>query len=147
MTHLTSLVLVNNSLSGEVPDLNIPTLQELNLASNNLSGVVPKSLERFPSGAFSGNNLVSSHALPPSFAVQTPNPHPTRKKSKGLREPALLGIIIGGCVLGVAVIATFAIVCCILMFSFALWISLLALCVGPLKCGFHVVLWILTVSV
>ncbi|KHN08297.1 Putative inactive receptor kinase [Glycine soja] len=112
LTHLTSLVLVNNSLSGEVPDLNIPTLQELNLASNNLSGVVPKSLERFPSGAFSGNNLVSSHALPPSFAVQTPNPHPTRKKSKGLREPALLGIIIGGCVLGVAVIATFAIVCC-----------------------------------
>ena len=33
------------------------------------------------------------------------------------------------------------------MFSFALGISLLALCVGPLKCGFHVVLWILTVSV
>ena len=36
----------------------------------------------------------------------------------------------------------FLLVCCILMFSFALGISLLALCVGPLKCGFHVVLWI-----
>ncbi|KAG4969518.1 hypothetical protein JHK82_035216 [Glycine max] len=113
LTHLTSLVLANNSLSGEIPDLYIPSLQDLNLANNNLSGVVPKFLERFPSGAFSGNNLVSSHpSLPPSYAVQTPNLHPTRKKSKGLREQALLGIIIGGCVLGIAVMAAFVIVCC-----------------------------------
>ncbi|TKY56013.1 inactive receptor kinase [Spatholobus suberectus] len=110
LTHLASLVLANNSLSGEIPDLNIPTLQGLNFANNNLSGVVPKSLERFPSGAFSGNNLTYSYALPPSFHVQPPNPHPTRKKSKGLREPALLGIIIGCCVLGLAVIAAFVIV-------------------------------------
>ncbi|RDY09109.1 putative inactive receptor kinase, partial [Mucuna pruriens] len=109
LTHLTSLVLANNSLSGQIPDLKIPTLQELNFANNNLSGVVPKSLERFPSLAFSGNNLTSASAHAP---VQPQKPHPTRKKSKGLREPALLGIIIGGCVLGLAVIAAFVIVCC-----------------------------------
>ncbi|XP_061355187.1 probable inactive receptor kinase At4g23740 [Gastrolobium bilobum] len=111
LTHLTSLVLSSNSLSGEIPDLNIPSLQELNLANNNLSGVVPKSLQRFPSWAFSGNNLTSTYALPPAFPFQPPNAHPKRK-TKGLREPALLGIIIGGCVLGFAVMAFFVIVCC-----------------------------------
>ncbi|XP_020204145.1 probable inactive receptor kinase At4g23740 [Cajanus cajan] len=112
LTHLTSLVLANNSLSGEIPDLNIPTLLELNFANNNLSGVVPKSLETFPIRSFSGNNVTYSYALPPSLHVQPPNPHPTRRKSKGLREPALLGIIIGCCVLALAVVAAFVIVCC-----------------------------------
>nr|KYP66267.1 putative inactive receptor kinase At4g23740 family [Cajanus cajan] len=111
LTHLTSLDLANNSLSGEIPDLNIPSLQDLNLANNNLSGIVPKSLIRFPSSAFAGNNLSSANALPPAFPVKPPVAH-TAKKSKGLSEPALLGIIIGGCALGFAVIAGFMIVCC-----------------------------------
>jgi len=105
LTHLSSLVLANNTLSGDIPDLN-------NFANNNLSGIVPESLERFPRVAFSGNNLASSHALSPSFLIQPPNSNPTRKKSKGLREPALLGVIIGACVLGIAVITAFVIVCC-----------------------------------
>lgn len=109
LTHLNSLVLANNSLSGEIPDLNVPTtLQELNLENNNLTGVVPKSLLRFPSSTFSGNNLTSSeNALPP----EAPNAD-VKKKSKGLSEPALLGIIIGACVLGFVVIASVMIVCC-----------------------------------
>ncbi|BAT82024.1 probable inactive receptor kinase At4g23740 isoform X1 [Vigna umbellata] len=111
LTHLSSLVLANNTLSGDIPDLTIPTLLELNFANNNLSGVVPESLERFPRGAFSGNNLASSHALSPSFLIKPRNSHPTRKKSKGLREPALLGVIIGACVLGISVITAFVIVC------------------------------------
>ncbi|KAL2339661.1 hypothetical protein Fmac_007601 [Flemingia macrophylla] len=111
LTHLTSLVLANNTLSGEIPDLNIPSLQDLNLANNNLSGVVPKSLLRFPSSAFAGNNLTSANALPPAFPPKPPVSH-LAKKSKGISEPALLGIIIGGCVLGFVVIAGFMIVCC-----------------------------------
>ncbi|KAK7255765.1 hypothetical protein RIF29_29184 [Crotalaria pallida] len=111
LTHLTSLVLANNSLSGEIPDLNIPSLQELHLANNNFSGVVPESLQRFPSWAFSGNNLTSADALPPAFPVQSPNAHPT-KKTKGLKESALFGIIIAVCLLGFAVIAAFVILCC-----------------------------------
>lgn len=114
LTHLTSLVLANNLLSGEIPDLNIPSLQELNLANNNLSGVVPKSLLRFPTSAFVGNfNLTSVNAVPPAFPMQPPYSLPTpRKKTKGLSETALLGIIIGVCVLGFAVLAGVMIVCC-----------------------------------
>ena len=111
LTHLTSLVLANNSLSGQIPDLNIPSLQELNLANNNLNGVVPKSLQRFRSRVFSGNNLTSAYALPPGSPVQAPNARPTRK-NKRLSEPVLLGIIIGVCMLGFAVIATFMILRC-----------------------------------
>ncbi|KAG5036148.1 hypothetical protein AAZX31_04G219700 [Glycine max] len=111
LTHLTSLVLANNSLSGQIPDLNIRSLRELNLANNNLSGVVPNSLLRFPSSAFAGNNLTSAHALPPAFPMEPPAAYPA-KKSKGLSEPALLGIIIGACVLGFVLIAVFMIVCC-----------------------------------
>ncbi|CAL0308673.1 unnamed protein product [Lupinus luteus] len=111
LTQLTSLALANNLLSGEIRDLDIPSLQELDLSNNNFSGVVPESLQRFPSWAFSGNNLESAHALPHSFPAQSPNAGPTRK-TKGLTEPALLGITIGACVMGFSVIALFMIVCC-----------------------------------
>lgn len=110
LTHLTYLSLANNSLSGEVPELNVPSLQQLDLANNNLTGCVPKSLERFPSSAFSGNNL-SSLALPPALPVQPPSSSQPSKHKK-LSEPALLGIVIGGCVLGFVVIAFFMIICC-----------------------------------
>ncbi|XP_050886333.1 probably inactive receptor-like protein kinase At5g41680 isoform X4 [Lathyrus oleraceus] len=90
---------------GEIPDINIPSLKDLNLENNNLSGVVPKTLHRFPSLSFSGNNLTFVNVYPP-------NSHIKRKKHKGLKEQALLGIIIGGCVLGILIIAVFWIVCC-----------------------------------
>ncbi|PQP95464.1 hypothetical protein Pyn_22072 [Prunus yedoensis var. nudiflora] len=56
------LNLANNSLSGEIPDLNLPSLQQLDLANNNLTGNVPQSLQRFPGGPFQaflfeGSNL------------------------------------------------------------------------------------------
>ncbi|XVF50934.1 hypothetical protein PTKIN_Ptkin04bG0143600 [Pterospermum kingtungense] len=98
LSHLRALNLSNNSLSGDIPDLNIPTLQQLDLAYNNLTGIFPKSLERFPSWVFFGNNLSSENALPPAFPGQPPNAQPS-KKAKKLREPALLGIVIGCCAL------------------------------------------------
>ncbi|PPR83193.1 hypothetical protein GOBAR_AA37526 [Gossypium barbadense] len=52
-SHLTALNLSYNSLSGDIPDINIPSLQQLDLSNNNLTGVIPNSLERFPSWAFS----------------------------------------------------------------------------------------------
>lgn len=114
LTHLSSLVLANNSLSGEIPDLNVPSLKELNLANNNLSGVVPKSLlVRFPRWVFSGNNnLTLETAVPPAFPMQPPYALPAKKKTKGLSETALLGIVIGVCVLGFAFIAGVMILCC-----------------------------------
>lgn len=110
LTHLSDLNLANNSLSGEIPDLNIPSLQELNLANNHLTGMVPPSLQRFSSAAFAGNNL-SSEIAPPSISpVEPPNPQPTKKSSK-LSESALLGIVLGGCVLGFVLSALVIIFC------------------------------------
>lgn len=100
LTHLTSLDLANNSLSGEIPDFNISTLQELNLANNNLTGVVPKSLMRFPSWVFSGNNLTS------------PKSQPRKKKTSRISEPALLGIILGGCAALFILVVTYMLLCC-----------------------------------
>ncbi|XP_071732621.1 probable inactive receptor kinase At4g23740 [Rutidosis leptorrhynchoides] len=93
LTHLTVLSLANNSISGEIPDFSPASLQVLDLSNNNLTGSVPRSLARFPSSAFFGNNLV-----PESLSLPTVSPNTPSKKSK-LSETAILGIIIGGCVL------------------------------------------------
>ncbi|XP_022773967.1 probable inactive receptor kinase At4g23740 [Durio zibethinus] len=110
LTHLTALNLSNNSLSGDIPDLNIPSLQQLDLSHNNLTGIVPKSLERFPGWAFFGNNLSSENALPPARPGQSPNAQPS-KKAKKLSQSALLGIVIGGCVVLFVLIALLVICC------------------------------------
>ncbi|XP_021274986.1 probable inactive receptor kinase At4g23740 isoform X2 [Herrania umbratica] len=110
LTHLTAFNLSNNLLSGDIPDLNIPSLQQLDLANNNFTGIVPKSLERFPSWAFFGNNLSSENALPPALPGQPANAQPS-KKAKKLSEPALLAIVIGGCVMLFVLIALLMICC------------------------------------
>ncbi|CAK9185099.1 unnamed protein product [Ilex paraguariensis] len=110
LTHLTALNLANNSLSGEIPDLNVPSLQLLDLSNNRLTGSVPQSLQRFPSSAFLGNNISPENSSPPLPSVLPPNAQPVSKSSK-LSEPAILGIIIGGCTLGFVVIALLLIVC------------------------------------
>ncbi|KAL7251854.1 hypothetical protein ACSBR1_013663 [Camellia fascicularis] len=107
LTHLTALNLANNSLSGELPDLNLPILQVVDLSNNNLTGIVPRSLQRFPSWAFLGNNLSAGNSSPP---ILPPNAQPSKKSTK-LSEPAILGIIIGGCALGFVVLAFLMIVC------------------------------------
>lgn len=110
LTHLTSLNLANNLLSGAIPDLNIPSLQQLSLANNSLNGSVPESLQRFPSSAFSGNNLTTENASPPAFPVQPPSAQTSDKGTK-LSESAILGIAIGGIVLVFVLIAIFMMFC------------------------------------
>ncbi|KAI5657760.1 hypothetical protein M9H77_26553 [Catharanthus roseus] len=102
LTHLTALNLANNSLSGDIPDLNMPSLQLLDLSNNNFSGKVPQSLTRFPSSAFSGNDLSAEVSPPP---VLPPSEQPKKKTNSKLSEPAILGIIIGGSTLGFILIA------------------------------------------
>ncbi|KAL0304374.1 UNVERIFIED_CONTAM: putative inactive receptor kinase [Sesamum radiatum] len=106
LTHLTALDLANNSLSGDVPDLDIPTLQLLDLSNNNLTGVVPQTLVRFPSSAFSGNN-VTLQSLPPPVLSPTAVP---KKHSSKFSEPAILGIVIGSCAAAFVLIALLLIV-------------------------------------
>ncbi|GLT38747.1 hypothetical protein SLA2020_129740 [Shorea laevis] len=110
LTHLLALNLSNNSLSGSIPDLNMPSLQQLNLSNNNLTGIVPRSLQRFPSSSFSGNNLSPETALPPTLPGQAPEGQPPSKTGK-VSESALLGIVLGGCVLGFLIVALLMILC------------------------------------
>lgn len=109
---LIALNLANNSLSGEIPDLNNPSLQQISLANNSLTGSVPKSLQRFPSSDFSGNNLTMESALPPAFPVQPPTVQPSKKKHTKLSDAAILGIVICGCVLVFVVVAVFMMLRC-----------------------------------
>ncbi|PHT53318.1 putative inactive receptor kinase [Capsicum baccatum] len=104
LTHLTALVLANNSFSGSIPDLNLPSLQVLDLSNNNFTGSVPDSLRRFPRSAFAGNRLSPANSSLP-FPPVAPPSVPPKKKSFKLREPAILGIVIGGCVLIFLVVA------------------------------------------
>ncbi|XP_030535544.1 probable inactive receptor kinase At4g23740 [Rhodamnia argentea] len=111
-TYLTTLDLANNSLSGEIPDLYLPNLQMLDLSNNDLAGRVPRSLQRFPSQAFVGNNVsFEDDASPPALRTKHPGVGPPKNASK-LSEPALIGIVIGGCLLGVVAIALFTIMFC-----------------------------------
>ncbi|KAK1320899.1 putative inactive receptor kinase [Acorus calamus] len=114
LTHLTALNLSNNSFSGEVPDFGLPNLQLLNLSNNHLVGEIPRSLRGFSNSSFQGNSLVNSSIFdisPPSLPpVLTPVPS-LRKTHKKLSESALLGIIVGGCVLVFALTAILIILC------------------------------------
>ncbi|KAK4489621.1 hypothetical protein RD792_005433 [Penstemon davidsonii] len=106
LTHLTALSLANNLLEGDIPDLNVPSLQYLDLSNNNLTGVVPRSLLRFPYSSFSGNNISTEISLPP---VPPPTTAP-RKHSSKFSESAILGIVIGSCVVAFVSIAFLLIV-------------------------------------
>ncbi|XP_042480053.1 probable inactive receptor kinase At4g23740 [Macadamia integrifolia] len=121
LTQLTYLNLANNSLSGKIPDLNLSSLQQLDLAYNNLTGNVPKSLQRFPRSDFLGNNVTftnSPSAIPvgppasqPSPSQSSPSPSQSSSSGFTLSESALLGIIIGACVLGFVIFALILIAC------------------------------------
>ncbi|KAK9063166.1 hypothetical protein SSX86_017036 [Deinandra increscens subsp. villosa] len=99
LSHLTALSLANNLLSGEIPNFSIASLQVLDLSNNNFTGIVPLSLGRFPTSAFLGNNLAPQ-------TLSLPSVSPIHEASK---EPKLsktgFGIVIGGCVLLVGLIA------------------------------------------
>ncbi|XP_062120249.1 probable inactive receptor kinase At4g23740 [Humulus lupulus] len=110
LTHLTALNLSNNSFSGQISDINIPSLEELDLSNNNLTGIVPRSLRRFPSWAFLGNNISPENATPPSLPAEPPNAHPPMKTRK-LSQPAVLAIAIGSCVLVFALVAMMLLLC------------------------------------
>ncbi|KAG9448374.1 hypothetical protein H6P81_014502 [Aristolochia fimbriata] len=113
LSQLVSLNLSHNSFSGEIPDLHLPRLQQLQLANNRLSGNIPKSLQRFPSSSFVGNNL--SVIAPPHSVSPWPSPSASppfnRSKKKKLGLSAILGIVVGGCVLVFVALALLFIVC------------------------------------
>ncbi|XP_068665155.1 probable inactive receptor kinase At4g23740 [Aristolochia californica] len=113
LSQLVSLNLSNNSFSGEIPDLHLPKLQQLDLANNSLGGSIPKSLQRFPSSSFVGNNLsiiAPPHSVSPLLSPLASSSF-NRRKTKKLGQSAILGIVVGGCVVVCVVLALLFIVC------------------------------------
>ncbi|KAI8569728.1 hypothetical protein RHMOL_Rhmol02G0299600 [Rhododendron molle] len=112
LTQLQALNLANNSVSGEIPDLYLPSLQQVNLSCNRLTGIVPKWLQKFPSSVFSGNDVVLGNY---STIVPTDesNYHPKPENVGKLSEMAVLGIVVGACVLGLIGFASILVVCCL----------------------------------
>ncbi|CAN8245390.1 unnamed protein product [Cochlearia groenlandica] len=94
MTSLRVLNLANNSFSGDIPNLDLPKLTQINLSNNKLVGTIPKSLQRFKSSAFSGNDVKQRHKTP-----------------FGLSQVAFLLIISAACILGVSGLSCIMITC------------------------------------
>ncbi|ESQ28941.1 hypothetical protein EUTSA_v10024075mg [Eutrema salsugineum] len=98
LTSLRVLNLANNSFSGEIPDLDLPSLRQINLSNNRLIGTIPKSLQRFQSSAFSGNNI-------------TQEKEKQHKTPFGLSQLAFLLILAAACILGVSGLSCMMITC------------------------------------
>ncbi|GKC03593.1 probable inactive receptor kinase [Tanacetum coccineum] len=79
MSHLTGFNLANNSFSGKIPDLSIPSLQVLDKSNNNLTRPVPKCLKKVPGSTFVGNGISPLRPTPP---VVSPRSQPSNKSLK-----------------------------------------------------------------
>lgn len=112
LTQLQALNLANNSVSGEIPDLYLPSLQQVNLSCNRLTGIVPKWLQKFPSSVFSGNDVVLGN-YSTSVPSDESNYYPRSENVGKLSEMAVLGIVVGCCVLGLIGFASILVVCCL----------------------------------
>ncbi|VYS49948.1 unnamed protein product [Arabidopsis thaliana] len=97
LTSLQVLNLANNSFSGEITNLHLPKLSQINFSNNKLVGTIPKSLQRFQSSAFSGNNLTERKKQ--------------RKTPFGLSQLAFLLILSAACVLCVSGFSFIMITC------------------------------------
>lgn len=103
------LDLSNNFLEGGIPNELPETMRVFNVSYNNLSGVVPQSLQRFPSSSFHpGNSLL---VVPKE--VQSPkggeNDLSLRSHGSGMKS-AIRAAIIAGLVGGVCIIGILTLV-------------------------------------
>nr|GEV34466.1 probable inactive receptor kinase At5g58300 [Tanacetum cinerariifolium] len=55
-TALLNFAASRNSLSGSIPNLQLPNLKNLNVSNNQLYGSIPPSLKKFPASSFGGNS-------------------------------------------------------------------------------------------
>ncbi|CAM6089689.1 unnamed protein product [Calypogeia fissa] len=117
-----SIYLDGNQLSGSIPDIPSSTLVNFDVASNNLSGSIPTSVERFGLASFAGNpglcgpptNVTCPPPPPPPPPAPVPSngtsapPPAVHKKKNGLSTGAIIAIVLGD----VALLLILA-VCCI----------------------------------
>ncbi|KAL2535993.1 Leucine-rich repeat protein kinase family protein [Forsythia ovata] len=96
--NMVHLDLSNNHLEGDIPDDLPGTMRGFNVSYNNLSGVVPANLERFPDSAFHpGNSLLvlqneaSSPKIGPNLSFGRHGSH-----MKSAMRVGLIAALVGG---------------------------------------------------
>ncbi|GKV00761.1 hypothetical protein SLEP1_g13398 [Rubroshorea leprosula] len=118
LTHLTRLFLANNKFSGNLPSINPGDLVDFNVSNNNLNGLIPDTLAKFPASAFTGNLDLCGGPLPPCNPFfPSPAPSPIlpsppaipQKKSKKLSTAAVIAIAVAS-----AIVAFLLLLCLIL---------------------------------
>jgi hypothetical protein len=126
LTHLTSLSLQNNLLSGPIPEFNISGITQLNLSYNLLNGSIPAALQKFPTSSFEGNNMLCGPPLKlcnastpsPSASPTSLSPPPTVTKRPGdgskkkLSRGYIIGIAVGSSAL-LLFLLVMIVVCCV----------------------------------
>ncbi|XP_078165791.1 putative inactive receptor kinase At1g48480 [Carex rostrata] len=107
LTKLEMLYLELNMLEGELPDLNLTTLNLFNVSFNKLSGPISPSLSRFNATSFLGmSDLCGKPLLPcagltpvgPPIISPSANSPDGAVKKHGLSGGAIAGIVMGSCV-------------------------------------------------
>ncbi|KAJ0636382.1 putative protein kinase RLK-Pelle-LRR-III family [Helianthus annuus] len=63
LTNLLTLRLENNKFSGSIKVVNLQSLQEFNISSNEISGEIPTVLSNFPESAFANNRILCGYPL------------------------------------------------------------------------------------
>ncbi|KAL0321744.1 UNVERIFIED_CONTAM: putative inactive receptor kinase [Sesamum calycinum] len=110
-----------NSISGGVPNLDIPSLKHLNLSYNSLNGSIPPSLQKFPISSFIGNahlcspplNFCSSPSSSPIPESSSPtiSGRQSAANSRKLNSEFIIAISVGGASLLILLILTFVFCC------------------------------------
>ncbi|KZV44461.1 putative LRR receptor-like serine/threonine-protein kinase-like [Dorcoceras hygrometricum] len=107
---LENLDLSNNRLEGGIPDDLPDTIREFNVSYNNLSGIVPGSLQKFPSSSFHPGNYLLILPNEGSLAKGAGNlslmRHGSHIKS-AIRKAIIAGVVGGASILVILVLLVF----------------------------------------
>ncbi|XP_074295619.1 putative leucine-rich repeat receptor-like protein kinase At1g68400 [Silene latifolia] len=71
ITHLLTLRLEGNNLTGNIAGLQLPDLQELNISANSFTGQIPRVFAGFPATSFYGNAALCGPPLAPCKQTET----------------------------------------------------------------------------
>ncbi|KAK4709639.1 hypothetical protein R3W88_004152 [Solanum pinnatisectum] len=100
-------MICGNGFSGQIPDLNLPSMVQFNVLNNQLNGSIPSNLAGQPKDAFLGTSLCGK----PLDSCDGSSSSIGEGKKKKLSGGAIAGIVIG-CVVGLLLLLCLLFFCC-----------------------------------